>query len=290
MTDPMGGWILPLSMFSLMFGMGLTLTPNDFRRIAGVPGPVIAGTLLQLVGMPVIGVALALAFDMSAMLAVGLVVVSACPGGMASNVMVHYGRANTALSITLTATATAATLLTLPLWIRGILGAVGGAASEIEVPLLATARDLGGLTILPVLVGMWVRYRWPTALALERRLTAIGGLGVFGTLGYAGAIRPDPPTAEFEASLLPAILLVLASMVVGVGVPWLLRQSFSDIVTIAIEVTVKNGLLGMVVVSSTFGLLEPNIPIFIYTSIMFPFAICALMFHRSRAARDVASA
>ena len=55
MNDPMGGWLVPTTMFGLMFGMGLSLTWSDFRRIAELPGPVITGTLLQLVAMPAVG-------------------------------------------------------------------------------------------------------------------------------------------------------------------------------------------------------------------------------------------
>ncbi|NNL64708.1 MAG: bile acid:sodium symporter family protein, partial [Myxococcales bacterium] len=178
MSDPIGGWLLPLSMFGLMFAMGLALVLDDFRRIARVPGPVVTGTLLQLLGMPVIGFGLALAFELPPLLAAGLVILAACPGGMMSNMLVHVGRANTALSITLTATATTATLFTLPLWIRAILDRVGGETGAIEIPLLETAGQLGGLTILPVAVGMVVRALHPPALRLELPLSAIAGLGI----------------------------------------------------------------------------------------------------------------
>jgi len=216
------------------------------------------------------------------MLAVGLVIVAACPGGMASNVMVHFGRANTALSITLTATATTATLLTMPLWIRAILSVVGGEASEVEVPLLSTAVELGGLTVLPVALGMALRHTRPSAAAWEARLTRIGLLGVVGTLGFAGMQRPDPPIAEFWLSFPPAMLLIVVSLVLGFGVPLLLRQSIEDAVTLGVEICLKNGLLGLVVVSGTFHALEPNIPVLIYTTFMAPLAMVLVIYNRIR--------
>lgn len=285
MSDPIGGWLLPVSMFGLMFGMGLALVPDDFRRIAKVPGPVVAGTLLQLLGMPLIGFGLALAYELPPLLAAGLVILAACPGGMMSNMLVHIGRANTALSITLTATATTATLFTLPLWIRAILDRVGGEAGAIDIPLLETAGQLAGLTILPVAIGMFVRALHPPALRLERPLSAIAGVGILAAVVYSTAARPEPPAAEFAASILPALSLAAAALIFGLGVPRLFGQSDGDALAIAVELCVKNGLLGMVVASSSFGVLDPSIPILVYTSVMVPVAIALIVAHRIRSHR-----
>ena len=282
MNDPMTGWMLPASMFCLMLGMGLTLTLDDFRRIAKVPGPVIVGTLLQLIAMPVIGFALAVSFDLPPLLAVGLVTVAACPGGMMSNMAVHLGRANTALSITLTATATTATLLTLPLWIRGILSSTGGVAMDgtlVEIPVLGTAIELGGLTVVPVALGMAMRHFRPSAAGLERLFTLLGTLGIIGTLGYDAAIRPELPVESAALSFAPATLLCVAGAVLGFVIPRLLGQPLADAVTISVEICLKNGLLGMVVVSGAFGVLEPSIPILVYSSIMLPLAATMLTLH-----------
>ena len=284
----MDGPLLPIFIFCLMMGMGLTLTLSDFRRIAQVPGPVVTGTLLQLVVMPVFGVGLALAYDLSPLLAVGLVVCSACPGGMGSNVFVHMGRANIALSITLTATSTMVTLFTLPLWIRAIQAALGNAAGDVEVPILATALELGGFTVVPVAFGMLVRHVWPIALRLERPLTGVGILGLLAVLVYDSITRPDAPEQQFLESLAPVLWLVGLALVLGLGVPRLLGQSFSDGVTIATELCVRNTLLGMVVVTTSFGVLEPSIPLIAYSTAMSIPAVSITIFHRRRVTRQLA--
>lgn len=84
--------LVPITMFGLMFGMGLTLTPADFRRVLSVPKAVIVGLFLQLLALPAIGLGLAINFELSAMLALGLVAVAACPAGTTSNIVVHMGR------------------------------------------------------------------------------------------------------------------------------------------------------------------------------------------------------
>lgn len=283
--DTLGGGTLPASMFGLMFAMGLALRPDDFRRIARVPGPVVVGTLLQLVGMPVIGFGLALAYELPPLLAAGLVIVAACPGGMMSNMLVHLARANTALSITLTATATTATLLTLPLWIRGILASVGGQHTAIEVPILGTAAELGGLTVVPVALGMLARQLRPALAKLERPLSAIASVAIVCILVYDGAMRPDPPTGPFVQSLMPCLLLGVAAVILGLGVPRLLRQPPPDATAISIELCMKNGLLGTVVASSSFGVLEPSLPILAYTGLMLPVSATILTAYRIREGR-----
>ena len=282
MNDPIGGWLLPAMMFGMMFAMGLALTPSDFRRIAQVPGPVITGTLLQLVGMPLVGFGLAFLFELPPLLAVGFVVCAACPGGLGSNLFVHFGRANTALSITLTATATTVTLFTLPFWIRAIQAGAG----EIEVPLFDTMVELGGLTLVPVAIGMLARHIAPGLARFERVLSLAFATAL--VLVAVGDFRdgPDLSLELFALSLWPAVALTAAALGVGFSVSRLAGQTAADAVTIAVELCVKNALLGIVVVSTAFETLEPSIPLFVYSGVMIPAAILVLAIHRMHARRS----
>ena len=282
MANPIDGPLLPLLMFGLMLGMGLTLTWGDFRRIAQVPTPIVTGTLLQLVAMPLAGLGIALAFDLTPLLAVGFVVCAACPGGLGSNIFVHFGRAHTALSISLTALATMITLLTLPLWVRITQEIVGTRSESVEVPLLGTALELGGFTVLPIVIGMMLRALRPGIERLERPLTAISGLGILAALVTDNLERPEPPTDLFLESLIPCLLLIVAAGVLGLGFPRLLGLAWRDCVTIAVELCVKNALLGMVVIATAFDELEPLIPLFVYSTFMAVPAIVALWIYRYR--------
>jgi BASS family bile acid:Na+ symporter len=265
-----------MAMFSLMFGMGLTLVVGDFRRIARNPTATIVGTLLQLVGMPLVGIGLALAFDLPLLLAAGLVVVAACPGGMFSNMYIHLARANTPLSITLTASATMVTLLTLPLWTRWILSLVGGEASGIEMPVLETAVELGTLTVLPVFLGMVARSWRPQLVWLEKWLARGGALLIIGAVTYDSLQRDELPLAEAELSFAPAFLLALAAVAMGLVVPALSRLSMRDSVTIAVELVVKNSLLGIVLASRSLEF-EAVIPIFMFSIAQTPAGILVLV-------------
>jgi len=241
--------VLGGAMFTLMFGMGLTLGADDFRRIATSPRATIVGTVLQLAVMPAVGIALAYAFDLSAILSAGTLVVAACPGGMFSNMYVHLARGHTALSITLTATSTFVTLFTLPLWIQFALTTFSAdGAAPIEMPVLDTALRLGMLTILPVAVGMGVRHRWPDTTGWERKLSVSAAIVIVGGTILESTSRPEIPIDEFVTSLAPTATFALAAIVIGIILPPLFRISARDTVTIAVELIVKNTLLGIVLV------------------------------------------
>ncbi len=90
----------------IMFGMGMTLTPTDVRRVATMPRAVLCGVLGQFVIMPLVAVALAKAFGLSPELAMGFIILGCCPGGTASNVVAYLAKADVALSVTMTACST----------------------------------------------------------------------------------------------------------------------------------------------------------------------------------------
>lgn len=275
MDEALLDWIIGASMFGVMFAMGLTLTIDDFRRVAGNPRATVIGTVLQLIVMPLIGIGLARAFELPPVLTAGLVVVAACPGGMFSNMYVYLAKGHTALSVTLTATATLISLFTLPLWVRAALVSMPGNSSSVEMPVLDTALQLGGLTVLPVAVGMLVRIRRPDALRWERRLSIFSAMGVVvGAVGQ-GASRPEFPIEQFANSLAPALAFAVAAIVVGVLVPALFRLPARDTVTIAVEMIVKNTLLGMVLVGQALDF-EAMIPIFTFAAFQTPGGILLL--------------
>lgn len=276
--------ILPAGMLCIMCGMGLALSIDDFRRVASKPVASTLGTLLQLVAMPLVGIALAAAYELPPLLAAGLVIAAACPGGMFSNVYVHLARANTALSVTLTASATLVTLFTLPLWVQGGLRFIGGPDASIDMPVFDTALRLGGLTILPVAVGMLLRARGVAGATTERWLTRFGVLAIACGFTADAMLRPELPVEEFNASVQPAIALCLGGLVLGTLSPWLLRLPSRDAVTIAVELVVKNGLLGIVLARNSLDL-EAAIPIFVFGMFQTPIGIALLVSWRWRAKR-----
>ena len=284
------GWselLLGMSMFTLMLGMGLTLQGDDFRRIATSPRATLVGTVLQLLVMPIVGIAIARFFGLSPVLSSGIVVLAACPGGMFSNMMVHLAKGNTALSVTLTATATLVTLLTLPLWVQFSLSlfAVDGTA-PLDMPVIDTALRLGMLTVLPIAIGMGSRIRWPELAGREQRLTWIGVIGIVVAVTMQGVERPALPIDEMLTSIPPALAFAVAAMVIGVAIPLLVRIPPRVTITIAVEMVVKNTLLGMVLVGQTLEF-EAILPILAFGIFQTPGGLLLLVGWRTLEKRGV---
>ncbi|MEM9175147.1 MAG: bile acid:sodium symporter [Myxococcota bacterium] len=273
-------WIdlgLGVGMFLLMLGMGLTLVTDDFRRVATNPRATLVGTLLQLVVMPCVGLLLANLFALPPILAAGIVVVAACPGGMFSNMYIHFAKANTALSITLTATATLVTLFTLPLWVQFSITRFGAQEdAAVAMPVVDTALRLGTLTILPVVIGMIARARNPNALRYERYATIPGAIAIVLGAGLGAGNNPELEPSQFVESLAPAAAFAFAAMFVGMAVPLLFRVPPRDAVTIAVEMIVKNTLLGIVLVSQVLDF-EAVLPIFAFALFQTPGGIVLLV-------------
>jgi BASS family bile acid:Na+ symporter len=107
--------ILPLVLALIMFGMGLSLTKQDFLELGKEPKPIAIGLFGQLLILPLLAYAIAVFFDLSEHLAVGIMILAACPGGTSSNILSHLARANLALSVSLTAVTTLICVVTTPL-------------------------------------------------------------------------------------------------------------------------------------------------------------------------------
>ena len=100
--------LLPLALAFVMFGMGLTLTLSDFARLLKAPKAVLTGFIGQIILLPMMALGLCFVFDLPDYIAVGVMVLAACPGGTTSNLISHIAKANLALSVSLTAISTIA--------------------------------------------------------------------------------------------------------------------------------------------------------------------------------------
>ncbi len=113
---------LPIALIIIMAGIGLSLRPGDFVVVAKRPAGLVWGSVAQLALMPAAAFALAWLLPMPPLVAVGLVIVAACPGGTSSNLVTYLARGHLALSISLTVTASLVTIVTLPLLTNLALG------------------------------------------------------------------------------------------------------------------------------------------------------------------------
>ena len=112
--DKVSTMFLAASLIIIMLGMGLSLVADDFKRIIIYPKAIFVGLVNQLILLPLIGFAIAISFPLTPEIAIGLMILAACPGGPTSNLITHLAKGDTALSVTLTALSSFITLLTIP--------------------------------------------------------------------------------------------------------------------------------------------------------------------------------
>jgi len=284
MTEVLVETAIPITMFALMFGMGLTLTMADFKRTLQFPRAVLIGLGVQLIVIPAVGFAIASEFSLSAMMAVGLVIVAASPGGTTSNVVVHVGKGDTPLSVSLTCTGTLATLFTLPLWVSYTLHHFGGTANSVEMPILDSVIRLGVFTIFPVFLGMNAK-RWrPEWVAYEPLITKVSFVAMLMGFGLMAMKEGGDVAADAGQVVVPTLLLILSAAVLGFGIPRLSGINVKSSVTIAVETTLKNLLISLFVAMTTLNSIEASLPTAVAMTVSMPsaFAIMGLYYVASR--------
>ncbi|WP_338727265.1 bile acid:sodium symporter family protein [Haladaptatus sp. DJG-WS-42] len=136
----------------IMLGMGLTLRPVDFRRLAEEPRDVAIGALAQWIVMPLAAYGLTVALSLPPELAIGVILVGAAPGGTASNVMAYLGKGDVALSVAVTTVTTLAAPLIMPAWVVLLAG------ESLDVTFMSLFTSIVQIVFIPVVAGFALRY------------------------------------------------------------------------------------------------------------------------------------
>ena len=231
--------LIALGLGLIMFGMGITLSFADFKEVLKVPWAVGVGVGAQFLIMPLMGFALARVFSLEAGLAVGLILVSCCPGGTASNVVTYLARASLPLSVLMTMCSTLAAVGMTPLltgWLAG---------TYVEIDRWALFLGMIWVVLVPVLAGLIfnqllpkaVRYvtPWSPVLSVVIIVMIVGGI--------IGASK-EKIIENAGVLLLVVFLLHAAGFALGYGIAMLcgFKEAFRK--TLSIEVGMQNSGLG----------------------------------------------
>ncbi|RYZ78171.1 MAG: bile acid:sodium symporter family protein, partial [Proteobacteria bacterium] len=162
---------LPIALSIMMLGMGINLSLKDFRLILEKPRLVLIGLVTQVIGMPLIAWAIAIMSGLTPELAIGLVLIVACPIGTIANVMVHIAKGDSAYSISLTAISSILCVLTLPFIVNLASLSFLGQATHVYLPFFSTVLQVFLMIIFPVSLGILLKhYRPGFALKLDKPL------------------------------------------------------------------------------------------------------------------------
>lgn len=151
--------LLPISLFIILFSLGLALTVADFRRVAVYPRGVAIGMANLLFISPLLAVGLAIAFKLPPELAVGMVLLGASPGGTTANMLTHLAKGDTALSLTMTAISSVAAVFTVPILLDLSTQWFMNGDAHYEIAMTPIVMKILLITLLPLGIGMIVRSR-----------------------------------------------------------------------------------------------------------------------------------
>jgi len=273
---------LPIALFIIMIGIGMTLTIRDFRQVAVYPKGMIVGTVAQILVMPLIAFMLATLLAVPPAIAVGLVIIAACPGGTTSNLFVLLSRGNIALSIVLTVSASLITILTLPLFTNIALQHYMGTEEDIVLPVWKTVGMLIGIVLFPVAIGMVVRTRKPEIARKAEGIVSIFGGIVLAVLIVALVYGVRDQIWELLKQAGPAtILLNLAGIGLGLAAGRVAGLTQRESLAVAVELGVKNGTIALMVTLTLLESSAMSIPAAVYGVLMFPIGFVLAMYGRS---------
>ena len=241
------GPLIPLGLGVIMLSMGMTIGFDDVRRIGRERTSVVPGVALQYTLMPALGWSLAALFDLPTPFAVGLILVSCCPGGTASNVISFLARADVALSVTMTAASTLLAVLMTPFLTELLAG------SRIDVPAAGLLLDTVQVVVIPVVAGVVLRWRFPQVSA---RVLPIAPLVAVVAITLIVASIIGAGRAQVIAAgprLVAAVFwLHVGGFVLGYLAGLILLGRKITARTISIEVGMQNSGLGVVLAQQNF--------------------------------------
>ncbi|MDP4529961.1 bile acid:sodium symporter family protein [Alkalimonas delamerensis] len=263
---------LPIALIVIMLGMGLSLKPVHFTQLWQTPKLVLTGLFMQMLAIPALAFLLAYLLQLPPELAVGLVLIAACPGGPTSNLIAHLAHADTALSISLTAISSLLVILSLPLMVNLASSLFLGEEQYVALSVPRTVLQLLVIIVLPVSLGMWLRARWP---ALSRRCQQpFKWLSSFFLVAaVVGALLQvlNQLLGFFIAIGIAALLLNALSMLAGYLAARSIGCHGPQVRSLTIEVGIQNGTLGIAIATSPLLLNNSTmaIPSAVYSLIMF---------------------
>ena len=281
---------LPFSLAVIMFGMGLSLRLEDFKRILIYPKAVGIGLLNQLILLPVVAFGIAKAFQLPPELAVGLMILAVCPGGATSNLITHLAKGDAALSITLTAFSSVITVVSIPFLVNFSIGYFipGGEAQQLEV--VGTVLSVLFITLIPVALGMITLAKAP-ALAQKcdnpfRKISTV----FFVIIVLAAILKERENLVQYFIEAGPAALaLNLSTLAISFAMAKWARLPFRQGLTIAIESGIQNGTLGITIAATLLVNSVMSIPSAIYSLLMFGTAALVILWGNKVASASKAS-
>ncbi|MDF1825408.1 MAG: bile acid:sodium symporter family protein [Verrucomicrobiales bacterium] len=277
---------LPLILAFIMFSLGLGLRVNDFTRVAKFPKAFGTGLVNQLIFLPLIAFGIASLLVKSPEMAVGVMILAFCPGGVTSNVLTRLAGGNTPLSISLTAVTSLVSIISVPVLVAvAVRHFLGNDAPEVDVAGLGIKMFL--LTAVPVFLGMWLTTARPGLASKISGTVSRIALALFVFIILAAIAKNSVVFFGNLPTLGPALILLNVIMLaLGLLSSRLARLDYKEGTSISLESGVQNGTLGiavgaMIAVGATESLPPVTVPSAVYGITMYFVSIPFVLWRRN---------
>jgi predicted Na+-dependent transporter len=237
-----------LMLFFVMVGMGMTLTTADFALVFAKPRGIIIGQILVFGLMPLLAMILGHVlgfYETYPFIFVGLILITATPGGVTSNLMTYYGKGDLALSISMTSFSTVLSIVFTPL----LLAFYCANMPEIAIPVKVVVQTIMILVIVPLIIGMLFRWKWPAAA--KKATPFFSALGIIALLvliiaGILSNLSIFADTARYGVAFYFTIFVItMAGMLLGIVFSKLFGVDNYQARAISIETGLRNSALAM---------------------------------------------
>lgn len=260
---------LPIALGIIMLGLGLSLTIDDFKRVAKYPKAVTVALICQMVLLPAICFLIIKVSGLASALAVGLMLLAASPGGATANLYSHLSKGDVALNISLTAINSVLTLFTLPLIVNFSLDYFMDSGQYVPMQFKKVV-EVFAIVLVPVTIGMIIKSKWTAFAAKMDKPVKIASAIILIIIIVSVTIREKQVLTEYAGQLgAPILLFNILSMAVGYFIPRWLSIEKKQAIAIGMEIGIHNGTLAIYIALSVLGNSAMSVPPAIYSLLMF---------------------
>jgi BASS family bile acid:Na+ symporter len=261
---------LPIAIILIMIGVGLSLVPADFKRVFQQPKAFWVGAVCQMIFLPLIAIAVIALTGLEGELAIGLFILSLCPGGATSNVYSYLAKADVGLSVSLTAVIGMITPFTIPLLAVWAINFYGSEGEKFELSIISTWFKLMVVTVIPVLIGMGVRAKWSDFAKRSEIYVSRFSIIVLVFVIISFCINLGDKLIGFAIATGPAVIILnLTTMTLGYFAGRFLLHREDQSRTITLEVGMQNGTLALLITSGILQTGGMSVAPTIYSLFMF---------------------
>jgi BASS family bile acid:Na+ symporter len=261
---------LPIAIILIMTGVGLSLVPADFKRVFQQPKAFLLGAVCQMMILPLIAIAVIALTGLTGELAIGLFILSLCPGGATSNLYSYLAKADVGLSVSLTAVIGFITPFTIPFLAVWAINFYGTNGEQFQLPIIATWIKLMLVTVIPVLIGMGIRAKWTDFAIRSETHVSWFSMAVLAFVIISICVNLGEKIIGFAIASGPAVVtLNVTTMMLGYFAGRFLLHKEAQSRTITLEVGMQNGTLALLITSGLLRSDAMSIAPSIYSLFMF---------------------